>query len=154
MFPLIFLVLVIILIVILLVLVLRQDDLDSLTGFWTADQDFCSKAGIELFWIYFGTFDLGGRCSGYVLMKSADDKILINDSVEMVISIPPSIYPNKKIKGKIKFDWEADSYEEHIPEEMDVEIDKQNISLRMIDGEMLYARLYKDGKLSEMGMSS
>lgn len=137
---------IIVVIILLLIIYATTNEYSYLNGFWVADAEFCEESELDIFWIYFDSINIFGKGNGYAVMMT-NGKELINDNLNIDFSILPSILQRNALNGKIHIEWPENC---DIPKDLDIEIDFTTMSMRFIEDEVLYARFYKDGQLSEI----
>lgn len=127
-----------------------------LPGFYAADTDFCDKADLKGMYFYIGKpkslFTSEYPC--YIVIHAIQG-VVVNQSTMATITerwdtlsnwIPHVGPSNRKDYTVMLTDLKDDS----IPSRLDMRYDPTSGSIRLIDGEKLYARLYKDNHVSEL----
>jgi hypothetical protein len=128
--------------VLLIIMYLYSRYLESecLTGFWSADPDFCDESGLERFILFIGDLNINGTRSCYLLMQN-EEGIILNDPVDVNITgiaLSPLMVSKKTYSAY--FDMDVDFFSSY-----------QDLTLFPYEGKMILtcddevtAVLYKD----------
>lgn len=148
--------LIIISIFIILVLNTRSIESTLLSGFWSADADFCQKADIDLLLIYVGSsYWSSSKRPGYILMKNSEGLIL-NNPVEFSlyggISINPQVCSSREYS--VHIDWLDEEPPEFFPTELELYYYPNYGKLVFVSDDQIHAIVYKDHALSSTAASS
>ena len=141
------LVIIVIIIVILLVYIwICMKHIDNvMSGFWSASEDFCESAGIDLFWVYMNV----KTSSAWILINS-DNKAIYNDIVSFKRFIINPYNLLGPIKGIIKFDISLDNF----PSSQKFTLYPGIPHLLFHDDSFVYADLYKNALLTDEANNS
>ena len=115
---------------------------DILTGMWIADDKFCEDAGVDSMLVYIGAADGG-------MTTTRNGYIVIGPDVAnqgFVMKYTP-IYSPLDHTVTMTIDFDIDQL---WPQDVSLRIDAATGSMRIYNGDKLYARLYRENILSDV----
>ena len=145
---------VIVLIIIVIIVCMRSmRGYDALPGFYTGDADFCAEASLKRLHFHFAKPPMFSKTyTGYVLME-APQCIIANTSLKMRISEQwfcgkNWVSPNIRVFNMTLIDDDS-----ILPKYMQLEYDLRCSRIRLYNNGELFARMYKDGRPSDLCVS-
>ena len=113
-------------------------NVNSLIGFWEADDVFKEQSGLLDFYMYIGAKKNGIHPS-YVLMIDENENIIISKPIQCDI----------KQCGKTLI-WSSNDTDDVIPQKLNLELDVNTGIIEMFDKDTLYAKFVRNNKLSNI----
>lgn len=117
---------------------------DELVGFYKAPETFLEDAEIQSMLLYIGKKTNGKRDAHMIV--TAGDEVVINTSFSVKIT--------KKILSS-KYEFEClEPINDTYPTKLTMEFDKVSKRMTLVDGDTVYAVIYKDNELSDIKLKN